>query len=187
MFLHSQAGQQVRTNNHVERANRKLRYLEKVRYKWRQRPSIIRFVLLEIDRWQRVHSHHPDRTLNRRTNNKKKQAAAAAVKDKPQAAAGPVIVPPPIDKAASTIVASTTKPIAPKEPKAPVAPSGKQEAKDADPNKKFPCKQCNRSFARPRDLTELPALRLDMASHGPDRRTTPAVPRVLRIQIAPPG
>jgi hypothetical protein len=25
----------VRTNNHVERCNRKLRYLEKVRYKWR--------------------------------------------------------------------------------------------------------------------------------------------------------
>ena len=34
-FLKSQACQRVRTNNHVERVNRKLRYEEKSRYKWR--------------------------------------------------------------------------------------------------------------------------------------------------------
>jgi hypothetical protein len=58
-FLHSKAGKKVRTNNHVERANRKLRYFEKVRYKWRRRRSIVRFVLLAIDRWRRS---RPDRS-----------------------------------------------------------------------------------------------------------------------------
>jgi Transposase len=50
-FLHSPAGQRVRTNNHVERANRKLRYYEKVRYKWRRRPTLVRFLVLALDRW----------------------------------------------------------------------------------------------------------------------------------------
>ena len=52
-FLKSPAKRRVRTNNHVERANRKLRYYEKVRYKWRQRRAIVRFILLAIDRWRR--------------------------------------------------------------------------------------------------------------------------------------
>jgi hypothetical protein len=51
-YLHSPAGQRVRTNNHVERANRRLRYLEKVRYKWRRRRTIVRFVVLALDRWR---------------------------------------------------------------------------------------------------------------------------------------
>jgi hypothetical protein len=54
-YLHSPAGQRVRTNNHVERVNRRLRYFEKVRYKWRRRRTIVRFVVLAIDRW-----HHQD-------------------------------------------------------------------------------------------------------------------------------
>lgn len=54
-FLHSPVGKQVRTNNHVERANRKLRYFEKVRYKWRRRRSIIRFLLLSLTRWRQEH------------------------------------------------------------------------------------------------------------------------------------
>ena len=54
-FLHSPAGQQVRTNNHVERANRKLRYFEKVRYKWRRRRSIVRFLLLSLRHWRQAH------------------------------------------------------------------------------------------------------------------------------------
>lgn len=49
-FLSSPTGQRVRTNNHVERTNRALRYLEKVRYKWRRRRTIVRFVVLTIDR-----------------------------------------------------------------------------------------------------------------------------------------
>jgi hypothetical protein len=51
-YLHSPAGQRVRTNNHVERTNRRLRYFEKVRYKWRRRRTIVRFVVLALDRWQ---------------------------------------------------------------------------------------------------------------------------------------
>ncbi len=53
-FVHSPAGQKVRTNNHVERVNRELRYLEKVRYKWRRRRTIVRFVVLALDRWRQA-------------------------------------------------------------------------------------------------------------------------------------
>jgi hypothetical protein len=52
-FLSSPAGQRERTNNHVERMNRRLRHLEKVRYKWRRRRSIVRFLVLALDRWRR--------------------------------------------------------------------------------------------------------------------------------------
>jgi len=66
-FLHSPAGKQVRTNNHVERANRKLRYLEKVRYKWRRRRSIIRFLLLSLIRWRREHPNDKSPTQHENT------------------------------------------------------------------------------------------------------------------------
>jgi hypothetical protein len=48
-FLECPAGQRVRTNNHVERANRKLRYDEKVRYKFRSQRSLDRFLRLRLD------------------------------------------------------------------------------------------------------------------------------------------
>jgi hypothetical protein len=51
-FVHSPAAQRVRTNNHVERVNRQLRYLEKVRYKWRRRRTIVRFLVLALQRWR---------------------------------------------------------------------------------------------------------------------------------------
>lgn len=57
-YLHSPTGQRVRTNNHVERVNRRLRYFEKVRYKWRRRRTIIRFIVLAIDRWYHQHGQH---------------------------------------------------------------------------------------------------------------------------------
>ena len=41
--------QRVRTNNHVERTNRMFRFLEKVRYKWRRRKTLVRFVVLTLD------------------------------------------------------------------------------------------------------------------------------------------
>lgn len=41
----------IRTNNHVERCNRKIRYLEKVRYKWRRPRTIIRHILLQFQYW----------------------------------------------------------------------------------------------------------------------------------------
>ncbi len=50
-FLRSEAAPKVRTNNHVERCNRKLRYWEKVRYKWRRRRTLVRFLVLALDRW----------------------------------------------------------------------------------------------------------------------------------------
>ena len=47
-FLESPAGQRERTNNHVERTNRKLRYDEKVRYKVRSQRSLDRFLRLRL-------------------------------------------------------------------------------------------------------------------------------------------
>ena len=52
-FLQSTGGPKVRTNNHVERANRKLRYDEKVRYKFRSQRSLDRFLRLRLDRLAR--------------------------------------------------------------------------------------------------------------------------------------
>src|SRR3954452_2928539 len=50
-FLKSPACCRVRTNNHVERVNRKLRHQEKARYKWRKRRRLVRFLVLLLDRW----------------------------------------------------------------------------------------------------------------------------------------
>jgi hypothetical protein len=52
-FLESSGGARVRTNNHVERANRQLRYDEKVRYKFRSERSLDRFLRLRLDRLAR--------------------------------------------------------------------------------------------------------------------------------------
>lgn len=49
-FLKDPACRQERTNNHVERVNRKLRYEEKTRYKWRKRRTTVRFLVLLLDR-----------------------------------------------------------------------------------------------------------------------------------------
>ena len=49
-FLQSTDGQGVRTNNHVERMNRKIRFDEKVRYKWRTQKSLERFLRLRLHR-----------------------------------------------------------------------------------------------------------------------------------------
>jgi transposase-like protein len=40
---------QVRTNNHLERLNRRLRFAEKVRYRWRKRKWVVRWVVLLLD------------------------------------------------------------------------------------------------------------------------------------------
>jgi hypothetical protein len=52
-FVYSPAGEKIRTNNHVERSNRRIRFTEKLRYKWRRRKWVLRFVLLALDRWWR--------------------------------------------------------------------------------------------------------------------------------------
>jgi transposase-like protein len=48
-YLNNPVSQRVRTNNHVERTNRMFRFLEKVRYKWRGRRTLVRFVVLTLD------------------------------------------------------------------------------------------------------------------------------------------
>jgi transposase-like protein len=49
-YLAHPVSRRVRTNNHVERTNRMFRLLEKVRYKWRRRRPLVRFVVLLLDR-----------------------------------------------------------------------------------------------------------------------------------------
>jgi hypothetical protein len=54
-FVQKPAGKQVRTNNHVERMNRRLRFAEKLRYRWRKRRSVVRWVVLLLDVcWQQA-------------------------------------------------------------------------------------------------------------------------------------
>jgi hypothetical protein len=48
-YLRGPVSQRVRTNNHVERTNRMMRLLEKVRYRWRRRKTLVRFVVLRLD------------------------------------------------------------------------------------------------------------------------------------------
>lgn len=48
-YLNGPVSRRVRTNNQVERANRLFRFLEKVRYKWRRRRTLVRFVVLRLD------------------------------------------------------------------------------------------------------------------------------------------
>jgi hypothetical protein len=48
-YLKNPLSDRVRTNNHVERTNRMFRLLEKVRYKWRRRKTLVRFVALTLD------------------------------------------------------------------------------------------------------------------------------------------
>jgi len=59
-YLNSPVSQRVRTNNHVERTNRMIRFFEKVRYKWRRRRTLVRFVVLKLDEiwssWSRPHA-----------------------------------------------------------------------------------------------------------------------------------
>jgi hypothetical protein len=54
-YLRDPISRRVRTNNHVERTNRMVRFLEKVRYKWRQRKTLVRFLVLRLAHiWSRA-------------------------------------------------------------------------------------------------------------------------------------
>ena len=70
-YLKNPASQRVRTNNHVERTNRLIRLLEKVRYKWRRRKALVRFVVLLLDRswreWTPPETKGADRRRSVRT------------------------------------------------------------------------------------------------------------------------
>jgi transposase-like protein len=48
-YLKNPLSQRVGTNNHVERTNRTIRFWEKVRYKWRRRRTLVRFMVLKLD------------------------------------------------------------------------------------------------------------------------------------------
>jgi len=48
-YLKNPLNQRVRTNNHVERTNRMIRFLEKMRYKWRSRKTLVRFMVMSLD------------------------------------------------------------------------------------------------------------------------------------------
>lgn len=56
-FLEQPVGVRVRTNNHVERTNRKLRFDEKVRYKFRSERALERFLALRLDLLDRQSGH----------------------------------------------------------------------------------------------------------------------------------
>lgn len=71
----------VRTNNHVERCNRKLRYCEKVRYKWRRRRTLVRYVVLALDRWWKTAFRQPQtaqRPSRRKTTRRKPKTTPKA-------------------------------------------------------------------------------------------------------------
>jgi hypothetical protein len=67
-FLECPAGQRVRTNNHVERTNRTLRFDEKVRYKFRTQGSLDRFLRLRLDRLARRPLSAPPPTADAPSN-----------------------------------------------------------------------------------------------------------------------
>ena len=61
-YLSNPILRRVRTNNHVERTNRMFRFLEKVRYKWRGRRTLVRFVVLTLDEiWREWNATDPKR------------------------------------------------------------------------------------------------------------------------------
>jgi hypothetical protein len=81
-FLKSPACRRERTNNHVERINRKLRYEEKSRYKWRKRRTTVRFLVLLLDRYWR----HEQTLRNRwpaepQSENRNRSSPKVAVQD----------------------------------------------------------------------------------------------------------
>jgi Transposase len=77
-YLHRPAAERVRTNNHVERTNRRLRHFEKVRYKWRRRRTIVRFVILAVQRW------HQRRTAEEQLADARKPKPATPKPGKPR-------------------------------------------------------------------------------------------------------
>jgi len=59
MALFSHYSDDVRTNNHVERYNRVFRYLERVRYKWQRRGTILRHIFPQFDNWMKRRQNQP--------------------------------------------------------------------------------------------------------------------------------
>ena len=78
-FLNNPLSQRVRTNNHVERTNRMFRFLEKVRYKWRRRRTLVRFVVLKLGEiwraWESSKDHATDQPKSARRRETQAQAS----------------------------------------------------------------------------------------------------------------
>jgi hypothetical protein len=75
--LNNTVGRRVRTNNHVERTNRTVRFLEKVRHKWRRRKTLVRFVVLRLDHiWRRAAVKAQERRSPQALARPRKQASA---------------------------------------------------------------------------------------------------------------
>jgi hypothetical protein len=81
-FLGQPAGSQVRTNNHVERMNRRLRFAEKGRYRWRKRKWVVRWVVLLLDvSWQQAaEAAAADRERRQRERSTPRQPSARGKK-----------------------------------------------------------------------------------------------------------
>jgi transposase-like protein len=77
-FLKNPLSRRVRTNNHVERTNRMFRFLEKVRYKWRRRRTVVRFVVLKLDevwsRWEPTDANATNQPISGRCCGRQPQA-----------------------------------------------------------------------------------------------------------------
>jgi transposase-like protein len=66
-YLKNRFSRRVRTNNHVERTNRLFRLSEKVRYKWRRRRTLVRFVALTLDGIWKERTAAPAKAADRST------------------------------------------------------------------------------------------------------------------------
>jgi transposase-like protein len=74
-YLNWNHATKIRTNNHVERMNRSIRLKEKVRYGWRKRRSVVRFIVLSLDRiYQAKKQETP--TPKKRVSRRKKRKFA---------------------------------------------------------------------------------------------------------------
>lgn len=96
-FLRNPASQKVRTNNHVERRNRKLRYWEKVRYKWRRRRTLVRFLVLAMDQWwqRALPQLEAARRGSRRQRQRQRQNTQKAARNPPPPGQNPLQTPCP--------------------------------------------------------------------------------------------
>jgi transposase-like protein len=84
-YLANPVGRRVRTNNHVERTNRMFRLLEKVRYKWRRRRTLVRFVVLTLDSIWKEQTAAPSEAKGHSRTNEPSKAEVASRKRRPAA------------------------------------------------------------------------------------------------------
>ena len=75
-YLEFTHGKKIRTNNHVERINRTIRLKEKVRYGWRKSQSVIRFIVLSLDRVRQSKNEEAKSPKKRVKRRRKRQSGA---------------------------------------------------------------------------------------------------------------